>query len=445
MRRGVRRRMARFRFQRTRKARSPRARRRDDAAFQSRRASRRARIAKAVAACAVLVVLGVLPLFVNDPIGYVPVLAYVALVALSGAYVLVAAKRLKVTEMASSGTCVRGTTMQVGITLANKSPLVLLRIEPRVFVSDVFGNVDKTQALSLSLGPFETYEFGFDVKMEHLGFYQAGVQDVVVHDLFGLFSRRIAGSRQCRIEVLPRVIDVSGLRFKHDLMKEQPRARTPIAQDGSDYVGSREYRMGDPMKAIHWKLSARGDVYYTKLFKTLGAPGIEAVLDFESPAYDSEDLMCVYDVVVESGLSIGAYARKNGMDFTLVYRDRQGSDARVGLGSTAASRASLIMSLPRVTAEARTGAAVDLLRREIGSRTSQPNIAFVTASVDDAVINALLVAKRRGGNPSLVAVVPPSMEGRQRDQMKLKLRRLDVAKVSYLMVSSADQMGVDAA
>lgn len=407
----------------------------------ARRSRTRRRLARAVCCIAVFALLCVPAVYVNNLAGYLPALTFAALVALSGAYLLVARRCLRVEQPAQVGTCVRGQSVELGVTLVNRGPLPLLGVEATFFSTDLFGTEDTLQTARLALAPFETYRFAFDLRFDHIGTYEAGLSQVVLHDLLGVFSATAAAGARHTVEVQPRVFDVSRLDLGREYVKEQPEARRSFSNDGSDYTGVRAYALGDPMKRVHWKLSARTEEYRTKLFETLGEPGIEAVLDFGSPAYDAEGLMCVFDAVVESALSVGAHAAAHGMDFELVYRDRRGADARVGTRAGGVTRGGFLASLPCVAPADDSRELVELLRRECASPFAQRTVVVCTARVDDALVRELVNVKRRRRTPLLMAVVPPSLDEKARRALLAKpLAALDAAGIRHMTVSSADEL-----
>lgn len=422
-----------------RKRRAAKARKRAETAG-ARKARRR--VAAKVALCVlVAVLLGVLPVFLNDPIGYVPIVAYLLLLAFCAVYINVCRRCLVFEDLSTVGSVVRGQEARFAIKLRNKGPLPLVHVAPSLVVRNDAGGNETTERFVVALGPFETYDVEFDTRFMHIGTYMVGIPTVQLADMLGLFTATRQTGALCHVEVLPRVFDVTALAFDHELLKEVPEARSPMALDGSDYTGVRDYANGDPMKSIHWKLSARGTIYYTKLFETLGKPGIEAVLDFHSPAYEAEDLLYITDAIVESGLSIGAYARKNSMDFDLVFRNKAGRDERIGGLASGRSRAKFLQAIPPLSTDERDLAALDLYRRETTTRLGQPNMVMVTACFDEPVLTALLMAKRHRRNPSLIAIVPPSLSEAEVAERTRILRRLDSAKVSYLVISAADEVG----
>ena len=411
-----------------------------------RREQRRRRSAKtrAFAVCAVALVLLVVPaLFVNNVIGYFPLIAFLAAIGVSFGYLQVAKRSLTFEEPALVSQCVRGENLPFVVKLGNKSPLALVRVEPTFFVSDLFGGEDVLTTTTISLSPFETYDFDFGIRFDHIGTYTAGVRKVVVYDLLGLFSAEFANDERHVVEVAPRVFDITGMSYDRELLKEQPDARSPISMDGSDYTGVREYVIGDPMKSIHWKLSARSDFYYTKVFETLGTPGVEAILDFHGPSYGPEEMMCVFDAVVESALSMGALAQSQGMDFDLVYKDRDSADVRISSQQNTATRASFISTLPAISSKEREGEALELLRKESNSIYAQRNIVLCTSDVTEEMVSALVAAKKRQRNPMVVVAVPPGMSPDERREFLRPLAQLDNANIAHLVVCSADQLGGD--
>lgn len=418
---------------------------RERAATADVRRERRRLVAKVLFCVAAACVFGALPVFVNDVIGYLPIVAYLILLAMCGGYVAICRHFLSFEGVDAVGTVTRGNTAHFTITLRNRGALPMVHVAPVLVVGNDAGGTEKRERFAVSLSPFETFDVDFDTCFAHIGNYHVGIPTVEVRDMLGLFTTKIETGAMRTVEVQPRVFDVTELAFDHELLKETPEARTPMALEGSDYTGVRDYANGDPMKSIHWKLSARGTTYYTKLFETLGKPGIEVVMDFHSPAYDEDDLLSVFDSVVEGGLSIGAYARKYGMDFTMAFRGRSGRDERVSGMGTGHSKAKFMQSVPDMTTDPRDISALELYRRETLTRLGQPNMALVTASFDESTIAALLDARRHRRNPSLIAVVPPGLTENEVAERTRPLKRLDSAKVSYLVVSAAEEMSGSAA
>ncbi len=391
----------------------------------------------AVAVCAVV------PIFVNDVIGYLPLIALVLLIIISFVYLLIMRRMFTFDEDSLAASCERGSEMDFVLHFSNRSFMVLCRFEVYIYVSDLFDNVDSVMPVPLTLMPFEDKEFHFQAVFDHIGTYSAGVQKIVVYDLLGLFIRTIKNNSRHYIEVLPRLFEANEVPLTSEASMDSQKPRQALTLDELDYAGVRDYEWGDSIKTIHWKLSAREPEgkYLTRLFETYNNPGISIILDTTSPNYDAESLMYVYDSIVESALSINQHALAQGIDSYLAFQGRD-DEAQTMRVSGINDFPEITRALPRI--EPGDGEkARELLRREMNSIHGQDNIAFCTAHVNEETITLLTSLKLRKRNPLLFLIVPPSMTSDEVHDYTLPLRPLNDALVPYFVVSAASELGVE--
>jgi len=116
-----------------------------------------------------LLVLVIPPIFINTVVGYLPLVFFVLLLLLSWLYLFALSKSLVFEEASTVSDCLRGSSTDFSIRLRNKGPLVFFCIEPHFFLSDLFGKEDSLASDRLSLSPFETYDFNFSVRFDHIG------------------------------------------------------------------------------------------------------------------------------------------------------------------------------------------------------------------------------------------------------------------------------------
>lgn len=388
-----------------------------------------------------LLVACVLPvLFLATPVSYVPLVAAVVTLVLSFAYLHVLKHAIEYSEGSLLKSCERGTEIVFSVRFKNGSALPVLRLEPYFYISDLFGAVDDTIPASMVLMPHEECDFTFGATFEHLGTYSAGVSRIVISDLLGLFRHTIVNPNRHEVQVLPKVFEVTNLHLENVSVQESRKAFQPIVTDDMDYAGVRDYEPGDPLKTIHWKLSSRnpaGD-YFTRLFETFGNPGIDIIIDHTAPAYGSEELMQVFDGVIESALSVALFAARSGVDATFSYLDKYGETRRLQNVSVETS-GRLIDDIPRVTVGAGDGA-LTLLRRSVHSIHGEGNVAYCTAHVGEELIQLVQDAKVRKRNPLLFVVVPKTLEKREREELLRPLQRLRGAQVSCYVIADAAQL-----
>jgi uncharacterized protein (DUF58 family) len=391
--------------------------------------------------CAIIIAFCALPaVFMNSLYGYLPALMVVAAIAFSFGYLHLQRRMLSYEELSDLTNCRRETDIDFIVNLRNKFVLIFPKVETYFYVSDLFDADDTVTSSVITLAPMENRKFDFSVRFDHIGTYSAGLKKIIIHDLLGLFSYTVENKRIYRVSVAPKIFDVASLDISDTALTDSERMIVTTINDGADYMGVREYAWGDPMKTIHWKLSARSDVYLTKQFESYGVVGITILPDFFSPKYDSDTLMTNFDAIVETALSIARYAEKSGMEYEIVYTDKYGDRHRVHAG-IGADYITMINDMPNISTTEGRHTGTELLREEGGSRHAHGNVVYITANVTDEVTDILLGLKGRSKNPLLFAVTPASLYGEDRETFLRPLRLLNNAGVSWRPIASAADLG----
>lgn len=372
--------------------------------------------------------------------GWTPLLALVAVLAVSGGVLAVYCRGIGLGERRRGADCRRGEEVGVVASFRNALPFPVFRLEANFFVSDLDGHVVSRARTTIALGPRETRDLPFHVRFDHIGTFAAGLEYVTVYDPLGVFHAFLPGAGQVMVGVSPRLVDVPELPFSTDSTLESEHVGRSVLADSMDYTGVRDYVPGDPLKTIHWKLSARSDHYLTREFERFTNPGVAVIMDFHAPGGSSEVRMGMFDAIVECGLSIGRYARERGMDWTLEYRSRSGVLRRLSEASRS-DVSGLVADLPEMDVDpASAQVAVDLINRQLLARTGLDNVVVCTANLDDAMVSAIgdLVAARR--MPLVVAVSPKGAAGADRRFSAAGLDRLDALGVASIELSDSREL-----
>lgn len=393
-----------------------------------------------VAWCAIMLAIAAVPaIFMNTLFGYLPVIAVALIIIFSYGYMRLLKKIFRFEEISDFRSCRRGEASAFGIRLSNPSVLVFPRIEVSFFISDIFGGDGSLRTSAISLAPREDRDFKFDVRFNHIGLYEAGLKKVVIHDLLGLFQTELVNTQQYQIRVAPKIFDVAKLTVSNATFVESKDMRIPISREGMDYTGVRDYVRGDPIKLIHWKLSARTGNYVTRQFESYGNTGLTVIMDFFAPLYDMEGMMSVYDGIVETALSLELYAKKNGMDCELQYVDRNLKKKRYA-SRAGADVFDLISDLPNVSADPCSYTADDLLAEEAAAAYGQGNIAFCTSRATPELTRMLVDIKAKRKNPLLFVVIPDSCFGEARKAFLKPLHLLNYARIPYYVIGTAEEL-----
>lgn len=400
----------------------------------------RSRVRKSLFCVLAVLITGVPAVFVNTIYGYLPVLIVVLGIVCSFGYIQALKKGLLYEELSDLSNCQRGTEVEFTVKVKNRFFLVYPKIELYFYISDLFGGEDTVTKSVITLSPKEKRQFDFSVRFDHIGIYSAGLKRMKLYDLLNLFTHEIKNPREYQVNVAPKIFDITNLQVSNQTMVESQKMMVPTVIDGSDYAGVREYVWGDPIKTIHWKLSARTESYMTKQFESYGVAGISIIMDFLAPQYPAETMMSLFDSVVETGLSIAEYAEENGMEYEILYVDRKGVKKKANTGRNI-DYVQLIRDMPKISAQKGDVTGLDLLREECSSLYSQGNIAFCTASLSSDLTDVLLEIRSRRKNPMLFAMLPEYMKDEEKEDYLKPLSALDQTNLSYYILSSAKELG----
>lgn len=395
-----------------------------------------------VALCAFLAVMVGNADYKATPFGWIPLITVLLGIAAAFGYLQVLKRSLVFEETSSLADCQRDKDIDFTVAFKNTSPLFFFRVEVFFYISDLYGNVASRAMTTLSLAPFEEYELSFSAKFEHIGTYSAGLEKVRVVDFLNLFSTTIENDRKQTVQVTPKFQLIDGLRFSPDAMQETTKAAKTILADSMDYAYVREYVPGDPLKTIHWKLSSRNadGRYMTRLYEMPTNPAVGVIMDFYGNSQEAGVLMGFFDAVVESGFSIASYARYQGMDVKVRFVDRDGTKAELNAWNED-TMPQIIQSMPPMSNKVADQAlAMDLLRDQMVSQRGENNLIVCTANLSAEMISLICESKTRHREPMLVAVIPTTLVGKERDDYTASLARLDAADIGYLVISRSDEL-----
>jgi uncharacterized protein (DUF58 family) len=127
----------------------------------------------------------------------------------------------------------------------------------------LFDPVTGTRGADLLLGPLETgvtARAAYRLPTEKRGIVQIGPLDVIVTDPFGVASSATTASPISELTVFPRIDDIVPVPHTSG---DDPHAGTDhpsaLGRTGEDFYALRPYVVGDDMRRVHWKSTARRD------------------------------------------------------------------------------------------------------------------------------------------------------------------------------------------
>ena len=378
--------------------------------------------------------------FAGGAIGYAPLMMLVVAVAACAAYVAAAARSISLSVDAPVCECLRGETVELGFGVQNESALPFVKADVLVAVEGPYRCADASQAHTCLLSGRGGEPIRLRSVFEHVGRYRVGVPAVRVYDPAGLFWRTVSVDGFVDVAVLARTSDLNEMVIDPQALVESQHMMVPVANDGMDYAGVRAYVPGDPIKSIHWKLSARKGDHLTRLYETFANPGVSVFVSFSSSEYSDDELARANDLVAEVTFSLVAIARSGGFEVEVIFPDEHGEPMRL-LPGDFDDPAAALFAMPKLAVNASACERfADLVERQASNPQRQSTFALVSASPDAALMRAAL-GVRAGGRTPLVFACVPSLEDYQVEKDRVRnLAVLDEGNVYYRRFSAVAQV-----
>jgi uncharacterized protein (DUF58 family) len=153
------------------------------------------------------------------------------------------------------------------------------------------------------LAPGATARAAYRIPTRRRGRYQVGPLTVAASDPFGLVRRPSPGAGAAELVVRPRVHDIVapvavGSRITAE--SEAPAARSMVSDLGSDFLTLRGYELGDDLRRVHWRSTARTGQLMIRQDEARWRSRAAVVLDVHPAAHDAES----FEVAVEAAASV---------------------------------------------------------------------------------------------------------------------------------------------
>ena len=192
--------------------------------------------------------------------------------------VRLAEKSIQVESSMSGSSVNRGEVVSIDISISMKSflPIAPIAIHMRATSNTPAAVIHLKQ--SHGRRQHVTHTFTAD----HVGAMFPGIERYVISDLFGFFHREHQPDTEGQeLLVLPVPFEVEPLTFAAGDMGVETMKRA--MEDPSSPSDFRAYQQGDPLKRIHWKMSARKREIIVRQFEEPALPDALVLLDTSPP------------------------------------------------------------------------------------------------------------------------------------------------------------------
>lgn len=210
----------------------------------------------------------------------------------------------------------------MSVTLTNRKPMPLGRIRVEDEIPDIIEIADapvvgshdpQSQTLqhSTSMAWYERIHWQYKIKCPQRGFYRLGPTRLYSGDLFGFFSSEKLQRGNDYLLVYPRIVPLPelGLPFVRPLGETKGGLR--IYEDPARPVGLRDYQLGDPLKIVDWKATARMQQLQVRTYEPSSSITVIVAVAIDTAAHYWEGYHKVnLERVITTAASVANYANE---------------------------------------------------------------------------------------------------------------------------------------
>lgn len=165
----------------------------------------------------------------------------------------------------------KGEDMEISVRVKNSGKLPVSRIILWMAYENEYSGVRAKEPVYLSVSANSEASVVYRASAHYCGKVDFYFVKGRVWDYLGLFSRKLKCDAEVQINVLPNIyemhVEVSE-RTRNFLAEGEEYKQNQSGDDPAEILDVREFRDGDTLQRVHWKLSAKNDDLMTKEFSS---------------------------------------------------------------------------------------------------------------------------------------------------------------------------------
>jgi len=259
--------------------------------------------------------------------------------------------------------------------------------------------------------PFTNHRIEEEFTCVLRGHFSLGIIKVEVKDLFGFFTFSTNLTKQYNHKPLslivhPRVLLLSNLPLPHLHLEGVLNKEFSSVEEPASIADLRLYRFADPLKKIHWKVSAKLQEIYVKNYETNTQPQIFVLMETCPFSGDVMTRFKVEDQIVECTTAITHYVLSKNLPLNLVIyrknrlhlsgREPQDFERFYGFLASIPFDGTFTMS--------------DVLEMEFAALSHSGSLLLVIHHMTGSIFNRLCIMKQSSIHPILFLVQPPDLD-----------------------------------
>ncbi len=214
------------------------------------------------------------------------------------------------------GSLFTGDTVTIDYFIENKGSFHIPYLEIKSNISTELTGINSPKVF-LSLGRKQNYTRKEKVILKRRGYYEAGDVEVRIRDIFGFYTFKKKISSNVSLLVYPEIISLSTFKIIASQQSGELIVHDSAFQDKSRVTSIRNYREGDSIKQIHWKISAKNDKLVIKDYENRGDTNAIILINNDNSLFHNDVNRRLEDKCADTALSLVDYFLNQNIEVTL--------------------------------------------------------------------------------------------------------------------------------
>lgn len=259
------------------------------------------------------------------------------------------------------------------------------------------------RSMRISLPPLSKREFTYDIPLRYRGRYTIGVRYIEIQDLLGIFRLRIHTQENKSILVKPRIQRSAFMNVPSAMVSEGNTTAGLFEQGQDETVNIREYRVGDSLRNMHWKLYAKMRRPMIRELKNELDNDILFLVNLDKPNIVNETILQKEDCLVEAIVSAAHHLILRGLPVRLCYYRDEPLMVRA---QTPGDFVKIYETLSEMKFK-QTLPFQEIMSFFVETSTDKTMICIYTLSLTGAIMDQSLIFKNRGYDLELTYIDLP--------------------------------------
>ena len=287
-------------------------------------------------------------------------------------------RHLKATLKVDSATVNKDEPMQVSLVIENTSFLPVACVKAVISYENEYEHLKQYQSFCVSINGMTTQSIKFTLTSEHVGSMKVGIKKVVVYDLLRIFHRNLKPDTSCTIKVFPEVFSMENeIKVIHqELLDSETFSKVKSGDDPSEVFDIREYKDGDKIHRIHWKLSSKRDCVMVKEYSLPIACSVGILVNL-SVDKKEEHRLSYYDAMMATIASMSYHMIANEQVHFIAWYEKKKEDYHCERITGEEDLYRVLYELLEVKAE-ETGREIVSMHSMLGTECSVAKLYYVT-------------------------------------------------------------------